>query len=80
MEPYDLRLLRRDGSLICLIRTQAWSDSHARAVVEAVKCVAYERLEIWRGDALVLCGSRFPTVFAPTALRPTDSPGNPDAC
>ena len=54
MNSYELRLLRKDGSLMCLIRSGAWSACQARLVVKGMQSLRFARLEIWRDDSLIL--------------------------
>jgi hypothetical protein len=54
MRQYDMRLLRRDGSLMCLIRSTCDSDERARIMVEGMRPIPFARLEIWRDGALIL--------------------------
>jgi hypothetical protein len=56
---YDLRLLRRDGALVCLIRTEQWNDHRARGIVDGMRLIPFDRFEIWRDDVLLLSRERY---------------------
>ena len=73
MSSYELRLLRQDGSLICLIRSGAWNEYQARNVVKGMQCVPFARLEVWRDDTLILAGGSAAAKSSPLSWGRRDS-------
>jgi hypothetical protein len=73
MKGYELRLLRQDGSLMCLIRSGAWSEYQARRVVKGMQQVPFARLEVWRDDSLILASGSAVAASPPPSWDRRDS-------
>ena len=69
MNGYELRLLRQDGSLMCLIRSGAWNEYQARCVVKGMQHIPFARLEVWRGDRLIQARSSAASPSSPARGR-----------
>jgi hypothetical protein len=67
MYQYDVRLLRQDGSLMCLIQSGCRSDDHAEVLLQGMRHIPFARAEIWRDGALIM--SRGPASVRQRSFR-----------
>jgi hypothetical protein len=58
---YDFRLFNRKGALILLYQAVCDSESQALAKLPTLKAIPHSRLEMWRGDSLLLSNDRAET-------------------
>jgi hypothetical protein len=57
MKPYELRLFRNDGTLVCAIPTDCADDTESRALFDRMREKGFARVELWRDGTCIFDSS-----------------------
>ena len=57
MKPYELRLFRNDGTLICAIPTDCADEKESRALFDHMTRKGFARVQLWRDGACMFDSS-----------------------